>query len=299
MNAIPTISVLIAAHNAAPWLEEAVESALRQSHPPLEILVFDDASTDGTAVMLERLAIQSHYVRGIHASRNVGPSDARNALLAQAKGEWIALLDADDAWEPWRIEALVPHMRSRDIVCDNIANWKNGTVGCVLVPDAFFGARQATRLDPLRFVQWNLGLLKPVIRRAFLESHSLAWSPGEFHGEDFDFYLRCLLCDARWLQFPQAGYLYRRHETSLSRSWRDGLVQSRALLARLRSAIPTEETELAAMLEERIADKERIRNLYEWREAVRLRSGILKSTPAALSGMLSLCIGRIRRGWST
>lgn len=299
MSATPTISVLIAAHNAAPWLEEAVESALRQGHPPLEILIFNDASTDGTAALLERLASQSPCVRSLQAARNVGPSEARNALLAQAKGDWIALLDADDAWEPWHLEALIPHLQSHDIVSDNIANWENGTSGSLLVPDAFFGARQAIRLDPLRFVQWNLGLLKPVIRRTFLESHGLAWRPGEFHGEDFDFYLRCLLKEARWLLLPQAGYLYRRHETSLSRSWRDGLVQSRALLARLRSAIPTEETELAAMLEERIADKERIRNLYEWREAVRLRSGILKSTPAALSGMLSLCIGRIRRGWST
>jgi len=298
MSAIPTISVLIAAHNAAPWLEEAVESALRQSHPPLEILIFNDASTDGTAALLERLAIQSPCVRSIQVSRNVGPSDARNALLAQAKGEWIALLDADDAWEPWRIEALGLHMRSHDIVSDNIANWKDGTSGCALVPDAFFGARQAIRLDPLRFVQWNLGLLKPVIRRAFLESHSLAWSQGEFHGEDFDFYLRCLLCDARWLLLPQAGYLYRRHETSLSRSWRDGLAQSRDLLARLRPAIPAGETELKAMLEERIADKDRIRNLYEWKDAIHLRSGILERAPAALSGMLSLCIGRVRRGWS-
>lgn len=295
MTAPATISVLIAAHNAAPWLEQAVTSAARQTKPPFEILVFDDASTDSTAASLAELERRLHCIRSLHSPTNIGPADARNSLLAQAKGDWIAVLDADDAWEPWHLEIMAPYMASHDIVSGNIANWNGSSSEGSIVPESFFGARQAVRIDPIRFAQWNLGLLKPLIRKAFLESNSLAWRAGEFHGEDLDFYLRCLLGGARWLQLPQAGYLYRRHGASLSRNWNEGLSQSRSLLERLRREIYPNEPKLASELAARIADKDHIRKVYEWREAVGQRSGILERSPAAILGALSLCVSRIRR----
>jgi glycosyltransferase involved in cell wall biosynthesis len=88
------ISVVVPAYNAEPFLKEALESVLHQTHTPIEVLVVDDGSTDSTG----RLAESMVGVRCIHQS-NAGVSAARNRGTEEAKGRFIAFLDADDAWE--------------------------------------------------------------------------------------------------------------------------------------------------------------------------------------------------------
>lgn len=88
------ISVIIPAYNAAPFLRNAIDSAMRQSLPPLEILVVDDGSRDETA------AIAGSYGPPVRCLQreNGGLSAARNTGIHAARGEWLALLDADDLW---------------------------------------------------------------------------------------------------------------------------------------------------------------------------------------------------------
>lgn len=97
----PSVSVIIASYNASWCIERAVDSALRQTAPPREILVCDDGSTDGSADHVERrYGAQVRLLRLPH--RNA--SAARHAGLAIAKGDWLAFLDADDWWEPAKLE---------------------------------------------------------------------------------------------------------------------------------------------------------------------------------------------------
>jgi glycosyltransferase involved in cell wall biosynthesis len=88
------ISVVIPAYNAVPYLKETIESALSQSYAPHEIIVVDDGSTDGTADIARsfgsKIRLLQHANRGVAASRNRG--------IEEATGDWIALLDADDAF---------------------------------------------------------------------------------------------------------------------------------------------------------------------------------------------------------
>src|SRR3546814_2599529 len=92
-------------------LAAAMASAQRQTLADIEILVVDDASTDGTLAVAQRLAAGDLRVSVISGGRNRGPAGARNLGLAVAAGEWIALLDADDAFEPERLARLVPLAR--------------------------------------------------------------------------------------------------------------------------------------------------------------------------------------------
>src|SRR3954451_11962493 len=96
MAADPKISVVIPAFNAAATLEVAVRSALGQTYRPSEVLVVDDGSTDDTAAVASRLGRGVKLVR--QANQGCGP--ARNAGVKQAAGDWLAFLDADDAWLP-------------------------------------------------------------------------------------------------------------------------------------------------------------------------------------------------------
>jgi len=94
------VSVIVPAYNAEATLAAALRSVLQQTVPPLEVLVVDDGSDDGTARVAERFG---HKVRLIR-QRNGGPGSARNAGIRAARGAWIGLLDADDTWLPTKLE---------------------------------------------------------------------------------------------------------------------------------------------------------------------------------------------------
>lgn len=94
----PTVSVVIPVHNGARFLAEAIRSALDQTYPPHEVIVVDDGSDDASA------AIAASHKATVIRQPNRGVSAARNAGLAKASGEYVALLDADDIWLPTKLE---------------------------------------------------------------------------------------------------------------------------------------------------------------------------------------------------
>ncbi len=100
------ISVVMPCHNAAPYVDEAIQSVLGQSYPQIELIVVDDGSTDGSTDILQRLAADHpERIKLVYQTRS-GPFVARNAALAHANGNFIAFLDADDAWHPNALRLL-------------------------------------------------------------------------------------------------------------------------------------------------------------------------------------------------
>ena len=92
----PLVSVVMPAYNGERYIAQAIDSALEQTYRPMEIIVVDDGSTDSTA---QKVAAYGEQVRCIH-QENAGCPAARNAGIAAAGGEFIALLDDDDVWLP-------------------------------------------------------------------------------------------------------------------------------------------------------------------------------------------------------
>lgn len=109
----PLVSVIVPVFNAARFLAEAITSVLRQDHRPLEIVVVDDGSTDGSAAVASGRAEAHAEVRLIRRPRNAGPADARNAALAGARGDLIGFLDADDRMAARRLSFQVDYLRRR------------------------------------------------------------------------------------------------------------------------------------------------------------------------------------------
>jgi glycosyltransferase involved in cell wall biosynthesis len=93
------ISVVIPTYNRAHFLPRALDSVLGQTVPALEVLVVDDGSRDDTEALMRQRYPQVRYLK----QPNSGVSRARNLGIAAAKGDWIALLDSDDAWLPTKL----------------------------------------------------------------------------------------------------------------------------------------------------------------------------------------------------
>ncbi|MCU1240015.1 MAG: hypothetical protein JWO71_741 [Candidatus Acidoferrum typicum] len=97
-----SFSIIITSHNQANFIRDAVDSALAQLHGPHEIIVVDDASSDGSQAILEEYV---DTVRLIRLQNNVGAGSARNVGIEAAHGEFLVFLDGDDVLLPWALDA--------------------------------------------------------------------------------------------------------------------------------------------------------------------------------------------------
>src|SRR4051794_14701943 len=98
----PRISVIVPAYNCAPYIKAAVSSVLGQTFPDLEVIVVDDGSTDSTVQELSSFSDPRLIV--LRHSTNQGVSRATNTGLKRARGEYLAVLAADDEWLPVKLE---------------------------------------------------------------------------------------------------------------------------------------------------------------------------------------------------
>lgn len=219
------VCVIIAAMDAAGTIGRAVASALAEPEVA-EVVVIDDASRDATAAAAMRADDGSGRLAVHRAPRNLGPAAARNLALARSRAPLVAVLDADDAVLPGRFTALADPTGDWDMSADNIIFVAPEEAADFTGLAAFATGGVAERMTFARFVAANisqagrprgeLGFLKPVMRRAFLERHGLGYDARLRLGEDFDLYARMLLAGARFRLVATCGYVAIERPDSLS-----------------------------------------------------------------------------------
>lgn len=111
----PLVSVIIPSYNTSDTLKYAIESIINQTYDSFEILITDDNSKQEHYSSLVTLANQYSQVKLFRLEENSGPAVARNRSIRQAEGRFIAFLDADDLWEPTKLEEQVKFMLENDI----------------------------------------------------------------------------------------------------------------------------------------------------------------------------------------
>jgi glycosyltransferase involved in cell wall biosynthesis len=104
------VSVIIPAYNRGYCIERTIRSALDQTHRAIEVCVADDGSKDDTRAVVERLQREDPRVKYAY-QQNRGVGAARNLALSIATGEFVAFLDSDDVWHPWKVELQVRALR--------------------------------------------------------------------------------------------------------------------------------------------------------------------------------------------
>ena len=126
---MPTVSVIMPAYNAARTIGESIESVQSQSFADWELIICDDASTDGTATAVAPY-LADNRVRLVQSPQNSGAAGKpRNLAMAHACGQWLAFLDADDVWLPAKLQTQLAYGQRHpevDVVHSACRFWENG-----------------------------------------------------------------------------------------------------------------------------------------------------------------------------
>ena len=249
---------MIAAHNRAEWVGQAVTSALGQRpHPPAEVIVVDDGSTDDTAAAAERAG--AIVVR--HDS-NRGAATARNTGATSTSQPWIAPLDSDDRWLPHMLSTLWP-LRAEHGFVAGASLAVNGDN----VPLAYGGLMRDEPLvldspAPLVYPENFIAASGVIIRReTFLEAGT--YRTNLRSAEDFDLWLR-MLSLRTGVCVPTVVTVYRVHEAQKSRG-------KAASVTQCSTSSPTTRTPRGSV-DELVAERRAVMAWDELREAYRARS---------------------------
>jgi GT2 family glycosyltransferase len=186
----PSFSIVIATYQAAELIEQCVESALAQTLPAHEIIVVDDGSTDATVDRLAPYRDRIVYIR----QENRGLPAALNAGAHAASGEFVAILDADDAYEPERLAALSELAQARpdlDLLATDAYLEVNGAVvGRFYEATPFEAEQQRLAIIERCFVTW------PAIRRTSLLGAG-GFDESMRFASDWECYMRLLYSGCR------------------------------------------------------------------------------------------------------
>jgi len=235
----PTVSVLIPAYNVADYLDQAVASVLSQD-VDVEVVIVDDCSTDdgATAAAIRRLEADPR-VRGFRLPVNGGISAARNKALDEARGEWVAFLDADDWFGPGRLSYLLEVARAAgaDAVSDDQLLIRDGDSLPWTTIYAVAGWNQAEEAKPFSAVDLSRHdlILKPMFRASWLRAHGLRFHlVRNWACEDFEFWMNAMLAGVKWVSAREARYYYRSRPGQLTgqRSMAGALIEFLEAMAR-------------------------------------------------------------------
>ena len=196
----PLVSVVVPCRNHARFLGEALRSALAQTHSPLEVLLVDDASTDGSREVAAALGVR------VVDGEGAGVERAVNLGVREARGELVVRLDADDVLEPRYVERLLAALR------------RAPDAAYAYCTPRFFGARTGTmRCFPFSpyflVLRSNFVSASALVRRAdFLAAGGYATDLGEAAQEDWELWLRLLARGRRGTFVREPLLRWRRHE---------------------------------------------------------------------------------------
>lgn len=209
----------MAVFNEEQYLSEAIESILSQTYPNIELIIVNDASTDGTEAIINNL--QDSRVKAIHLQNNSGAAHALNVGIEHARGEWIAIHDADDVSYPNRIEKQVHYINEHPEII-GVGSYIECILGWPPVNSSDLRAFESIRNHPFTSGEISSALTTgcPLThgtvmfsKKAFLKAGQ--YDPSYKIAYDYDLWTR--LIDVGQIEnIPEVLYKYRRHSDSLS-----------------------------------------------------------------------------------
>ncbi len=204
------VTVMMTAHNMQPWIAEAIESVLAQRFKQFELVIVDDGSTDRTAQIASSY-LWSPRVRFLQNPRQMGIAAARNRILGEARGKYIAVCDADDIMLPSHLKRMVAFLETRRRV-----GWVYANRLRVDETGTPLGVERAERVDGSK--EWERNVIAHA--GALIRTEAMLKAGGYdetlMTSEDYDLGLK-IARNARMMALPrEMHYLWRRYPESAS-----------------------------------------------------------------------------------
>jgi len=207
MTDTPLVSVVVPVHNGEATIRTALESILRQTYSEFELLVIDDGSTDSTPELLEDMSRRDRRVRVLRNPSAMGLGWTLNRGVAEARGDWIARMDADDVAHP---ERLMRQLRALQ------ADPSIHVLGTQAVEVDAAGRARGVRRVPLapEDVRAVLPWTNPIVHPSVMFRREVILSVGSYdpslrHAEDYDLWLRCAAAGVKMANLPDMLLWYR------------------------------------------------------------------------------------------
>jgi glycosyltransferase involved in cell wall biosynthesis len=214
-----TVSCIITSFNNSPYINEAVESVLSQTRVPDEIIVADDASTDGSGDIIRSLAASHQLIKPVFREQNLGVAANRDLAIRDTRCDFITTLDGDDFFYPAKIEKEMRATggRADRITYSDYNRVKNdGSFNRLCDLYKFSRLNRKERIRHLMFFRMpmprDMLIPKHVYEAAGRFTHSLTTY------EDWDLKLRLASLDSQWVHSGTVGVAYRKNLTGLSTS---------------------------------------------------------------------------------
>jgi glycosyltransferase involved in cell wall biosynthesis len=283
-----TVSVIMPAYNVATYIGASIESVQAQTHADWELLIADDGSTDDTAAVVQRYADADPRIRMVRGP-NRGISVARNHALRHAGGDFIAILDGDDLWEPVYLTtqlAIFAQHPDVDIVTGN--GWFLGSRQHGLPARPWPDPRPQPTLTTILEDEAAIFIMS-IMRRRVYDAIG-GFDDALRSNEDYHYWLRAAIHGFRFRRNDQPLGHYRRRDDSLSASDIRMLNGILVVFEKVKPMLADRPAELA-ILNRQVARFERERFAAEAREA--LDAGDVSSAADRLSALYAHSGGAI------
>jgi glycosyltransferase involved in cell wall biosynthesis len=202
----PLVSCVIPAFNSARYLREALDSILAQRHQPLEIIVADDGSNDGTAAVVSAYGANVRLV----TQPTAGPAATRNLGIRSSSGDFVAFLDADDVWHREKIERQMASFDRRPELGVSTTHIQNFWI------EELSEERERLRDDPRAGPLPGYVTMTMLVRRSAFERVGL-FDEALWHSDAGDWFVRAAQAGVTIDMIPEVLAYHRMHFTNLSR----------------------------------------------------------------------------------
>lgn len=246
---MPKLVVMMPAKDAAPTISLAIKSVLRAMPRDAELVVWDDASTDGTPEVVS--AIKDSRVRLISSTDGVGSGRARAQIMENSSSEFVACMDADDVCFPWRFSEQLHRLNQVDLVFGSTIRFSTASRGLYLRPSNPTGLNNSE-------IRAALLVHNPLSQPTMSARRNALESVGGYRdlpvAQDYELWLRASTSGLRMAKsrLPVVGYRESRNQISRTADYYERVRASAALQESYRAHVESEAPEAFAMLQ---ADK--------------------------------------------
>ena len=215
----PSVSIIMPAYNAEKYIDEAIDSVISQTFANWELIIVNDGSTDDTQKIVEAYVSSDTRIKLIN-QENKRLGAARNEGIKNAKGEWVAFLDADDLWVDVKLEkqlAAAAVYPDAGVIFTNGFTFYQDDLKTAKPYGAVAGYYSATAAYKLEYTGNYIPVLSVMVKRTHINNTGLQdESPAIYGCEDWDYWLRLAIQGVAFYGMEEKLFYYRKHASNMS-----------------------------------------------------------------------------------